>query len=151
MALNPDAPYAVLAINAASASTQISGLPFSGPIGATRVSLIDGQWVAFPNFSDSVRSTFDMVVAGRVVGDDVAIMMVEAESTEATWTLVNDEGRQAPTEEVVAQGLEESKKFIKALCEAQAQLATEAAKEVQEFPRFLDYEDDAYAAVEEAT
>ncbi|WP_022924219.1 polyribonucleotide nucleotidyltransferase [Serinicoccus marinus] len=152
LSLNPEHQYDVLAINAASASTQISGLPFSGPIGATRISLIDGQWVAFPNFSDAERSTFDMVVAGRVVdGDDVAIMMVEAESTEATWDLVKSEGKQAPTEEVVAQGLEESKKFIKALCDAQAQLAQESAKEVQEFPRFLDYEDDAYSAVEEAT
>ncbi|MGO0575081.1 polyribonucleotide nucleotidyltransferase [Ornithinimicrobium panacihumi] len=151
LSLNPDHQYDVLAINAASASTQISGLPFSGPIGATRVSLIDGQWVAFPNFSDIERSTFDMVVAGRVVGDDVAIMMVEAESTESTWNLVKNEGKQAPTEEIVAQGLEESKKFIKALCEAQAELAANSAKEVQEFPRFLDYQDDAYAAVEEAT
>ena len=151
LSLDPDHQYDVLAINAASASTQISGLPFSGPIGATRVSLIDGQWVAFPNFSDIERSTFDMVVAGRVVGDDVAIMMVEAESTESTWNLVKNEGKQAPTEEVVAQGLEESKKFIKALCEAQADLAAKTAKETQEFPRFLDYEDDAYAAVEEAT
>ena len=150
LSLNPDHQYDVLAINAASLSTQISGLPFSGPIGGVRVSYIDGQWVAFPNFSDSERSTFDMVVAGRVVGDDVAIMMVEAESTQATWNLVS-EGGQAPTEEVVAQGLEESKKFIKVLCEAQAELAAKAAKEVQEFPRFLDYEDDAYAAVEEAT
>ena len=64
-ALNPDHQYDVLAINAASASTQISGLPFSGPIGGVRVSCIDGQWVAFPNFSDAERSTFDMVVAGR--------------------------------------------------------------------------------------
>ncbi|MFX0537975.1 polyribonucleotide nucleotidyltransferase [Ornithinimicrobium sp. Y1847] len=151
LSLNPDHQYDVLAINAASASTQISGLPFSGPIGATRVSLIDGQWVAFPNFSDIERSTFDMVVAGRVVGDDVAIMMVEAESTESTWNLVNSEGKQAPTEEVVAEGLEASKKFIKALCDAQAELAASAAKEVIEFPRFLDYEDDAYTAVEEAT
>ncbi|WP_130014606.1 polyribonucleotide nucleotidyltransferase [Serinicoccus sediminis] len=152
LSLDPEHQYDVLAINAASASTQISGLPFSGPIGGVRISLIDGQWVAFPNFSDAERSTFDMVVAGRVVdGDDVAIMMVEAESTEATWDLVKSEGKQAPTEEVVAQGLEESKKFIKALCEAQAQLAQGSAKEVQEFPRFLDYEDDAYAAVEEAT
>ncbi|MDO5740714.1 MAG: polyribonucleotide nucleotidyltransferase, partial [Ornithinimicrobium sp.] len=151
LSLNPDHQYDVLAINAASASTQISGLPFSGPIGATRVSLIDGQWVAFPNFSDSARSTFDMVVAGRVVGDDVAIMMVEAESTDATWDLVKNQGKQAPTEDVVAQGLEESKKFIKVLCEAQQQVASAAAKEVQDFPRFLDYQDDAYAAVEEAT
>ena len=67
LALNPDHQYDVLAINAASASTQISGLPFSGPIGGVRVALIEGQWVAFPNFSDAERSVFDMVVAGRVV------------------------------------------------------------------------------------
>lgn len=151
LALNPDHQYDVLAINAASASTQISGLPFSGPIGGVRVSLIDGQWVAFPNFSDIERSTFDMVVAGRIAGDDVAIMMVEAESTESTWNLVKNEGKQAPTEEVVAEGLEAAKKFIKVLCEAQADLASKSAKPVQEFPIFLDYQDDTYAAVEAAT
>src|SRR5207342_1021460 len=123
LALNPDHQYDVLAINAASASTQISGLPFSGPIGGVRVSLIDDQWVAFPNFSDIERSTFDMVVAGRIAGDDVAIMMVEAESTEQTWDLVKTQGKTAPTEEVVAQGLEAAKKFIKVLCDAQSQLA----------------------------
>src|SRR5471030_3347769 len=70
LALNPYHQYDVLAINAASASTQISGLPFSGPIGATRVALIDGQWVAFPNFSDRERSVFDMVVAGRIRSEE---------------------------------------------------------------------------------
>ena len=152
LSVHPDHQYDVLAINAASASTQISGLPFSGPIGAVRVSLIDGQWVAFPNFSDIERSTFDMVVAGRVVEDgDVAVMMVEAESTESTWDLVKTQGKQAPTEEVVAEGLEASKKFIKVLCEAQADMASRAAKPVEDFPLFLDYEDDALAAVEKAT
>ncbi|WP_295700547.1 polyribonucleotide nucleotidyltransferase, partial [Lapillicoccus sp.] len=153
-ALNPDHQYDVLAINAASASTQISGLPFSGPIGGVRVSLIDGQWVAFPNFSDIEKSVFDMVVAGRVVpgtsgeADDVAIMMVEAEATESTWDLVKNQGAGAPTEEIVAEGLEASKPFIAQLCKAQAELAAAAAKPVQDFPVFLDYEDDAYAAVE---
>jgi polyribonucleotide nucleotidyltransferase len=156
LALNPDHQYDVLAINAASASTQISGLPFSGPIGGVRVALIEGQWVAFPNFSDAERSVFDMVVAGRVVtnkdgSEDVAIMMVEAESTDATWDLVTNQGVQAPTEEVVAEGLEASKKFIAALCKAQAELAAQAAKPVQDFPIFLDYQDDVYAAVEAAT
>jgi polyribonucleotide nucleotidyltransferase len=112
------------------------------------VACIDGHWVAFPNFSDAERSTFDMVVAGRIVGDDVAIMMVEAESTEATWDLVKHQGKTAPTEEVVAEGLEAAKKFIKVLCEAQADLAARSAKETIEFPRFLDYEADVYAAVE---
>ncbi|MCM3555249.1 polyribonucleotide nucleotidyltransferase [Janibacter melonis] len=150
LSIHPDHQYDVLAINAASLSTQISGLPFSGPIGGVRVSLIDGQWVAFPNFSDIERSTFDVVVAGRVVGDDVAIMMVEAESTESTWDLVKNQGKTAPTEEVVAEGLEAAKGFIRTLCDAQAEIATKAAKPVQEFPVFLDYEDDAYAAVQQA-
>ena len=85
MALNPDHAYDVLAINAASASTQISGLPFSGPVGGTRVALIDGQWVGFPTHTELERATFDMVVAGRVLDSgDVAIMMVEAEATEGS-------------------------------------------------------------------
>src|SRR4051794_29092289 len=151
LALDPNQPYDVLAINAASASTQLSGLPFSGPVGGTRVALIDGQWVAFPTHSQLEDAVFDMVVAGRVTDTgDVAIMMVEAEATERTWDLVQNAGRQAPTEEVVAGGLEAAKPFIKQLCEAQAELAKQAAKPVQEFPIFLDYEDDVYAAVEAA-
>jgi polyribonucleotide nucleotidyltransferase len=150
LALDPDTAYDVLAINAASMSTQLSGLPFSGPVGACRVALIDGQWVAFPNHSQLEYAVFDMVVAGRVLDDgDVAIMMVEAESTESTWELVRG-GTQAPTEEIVAEGLEASKAFIKQLCEAQRELAGKAAKPVQEFPVFRDYNDDVFAAVESA-
>lgn len=150
LALDPDQPYDVLAINAASASTQLSGLPFSGPVGGTRVALIDDQWVAFPSHSQLEDAVFDMVVAGRVTETgDVAIMMVEAEATETTYDLVRS-GKQAPTEEVVAGGLDAAKPFIKQLCEAQAELAAQAAKPVQEFPIFLDYEDDVYAAVESA-
>lgn len=150
LALEPDTPYDVLAINAASMSTQLSGLPFSGPVGGTRVALIDGQWVAFPTHSQLERAVFDMVVAGRVTETgDVAIMMVEAESTEQTWELVQS-GVQAPTEEIVAGGLDAAKPFIKQLCEAQVELAKQAAKPVQDFPVFLDYEDDVYAAVEAA-
>ncbi|MGN6161010.1 MAG: polyribonucleotide nucleotidyltransferase, partial [Marmoricola sp.] len=150
LALNPDTPYDVLAINAASASTQIAGLPFAGPVGGTRVALIDGQWVGFPTHSQLEDAVFDMVVAGRVTDSgDVAIMMVEAESTEVTWEKVQS-GVQAPTEEIVAGGLEAAKPFIKQLCEAQAELAKQAAKPVGEFPIFLDYEDDVYAAVEAA-
>jgi polyribonucleotide nucleotidyltransferase len=150
LALHPDAPYDVLAINAASMSTQLSGLPFSGPIGGVRVALVDGQWVGFPTHSQIEDSTFDMVVAGRTLEDgDVAIMMVEAESTESTWELVRG-GRRAPTEEVVAEGLEAAKPFIKQLCDAQDELAGKAAKPVQEFPVFPEYEEDAYAAIENA-
>jgi polyribonucleotide nucleotidyltransferase len=148
LALNPDHAYDVVAINAASASTQISGLPFSGPVGATRVALIDGQWVGFPTQTEIERATFDMVVAGRVLDSgDVAIMMVEAEATENTIALIAG-GATRPTEEVVAEGLEASKPFIAELCRAQAELAKSAAKPTQEFPVFLDYSDEVYEAVE---
>jgi polyribonucleotide nucleotidyltransferase len=90
---------------------------------------------------------FDMVVAGRIAGDDVAIMMVEAEATTAAWNLIKDEGKTAPTEEIVAQGLEAAKPFIRVLAEAQMELAEKAAKPVADFPRFLDYQDDVLDAV----
>jgi polyribonucleotide nucleotidyltransferase len=154
LSLDPDDLYDVVAINAASMSTQLSGLPFSGPIGATRVALIEGQWVAFPTHADLDRAVFDMVVAGRALGDpnssdgDVAIMMVEAEATDKAWQLVTREGVAAPTEQIVAAGLEAAKPFIKTLCAAQVALASVAAKPVAEFPVFLDYQDDVLAAVE---
>ncbi|MBP3037000.1 polyribonucleotide nucleotidyltransferase [Arthrobacter sp. zg-ZUI100] len=150
LAINPDVLYDVVAINASSMSTQLSGLPFSGPIGGVRVALIDDQWVAFPKHSELERAVFSMVVAGRIAGDDVAIMMVEAEATDAAWNLIKEEGATAPTEEVVAEGLEAAKPFIKVLCEAQSDLASRAAKPTVEFPIFLDYQDDVYEAVEAA-
>jgi len=149
LALNPDVLYDVLAINAASASTQIAGLPFSGPIAGVRVALIEGQWVAFPTHSQLTNAVFDMVVAGRVVGEDVAIMMVEAEATENTVELIAG-GATAPTEEVVAAGLEAAKPFLKVLCDAQSELAAQAAKPTGEFKLFPPYEADVYAAVESA-
>ena len=151
LAIHPDDAYDVLAINAASISTQLSGLPFSGPVGGVRIALVDGQWVAFPRYSERERATFDMVVAGRVVGDDVAIAMIEAEAPEKSWNIIKNEGGQAPTEEIVAAGLEAAKPFIRVLCEAQAELAAKAAKETQVFPTFPDYQDDVYAAVEAAS
>jgi polyribonucleotide nucleotidyltransferase len=149
MALNPVDLYDVLAINAASASTQLSGLPFSGPIGGVRVALINNQWVGFPTHDQLEDAVFDMVVAGRIAGDDVAIMMVEAEATLRTIELIAG-GATAPTEEVVAQGLEASKVFIRALCVAQQELAAAAAKPIIDFPIFLDYQDDVFEAVEAA-
>lgn len=147
MALNPDHMYDVLAINAASMSTQLAGLPFSGPIGGVRVALIEGQWVAFPDHSQVENAVFDMVVAGRIADGDVAIMMVEAEATAKTIDLIKN-GQPTPTEEVVAQGLDAAKPFIRTLCEAQMDLAKVAAKPTAEFPVFLDYQADVYAAVE---
>ena len=153
LAVNPDDAYDVLAINAASMSTQIAGLPFTGPIGGTRLALIDGQWVAFPRWSELERSVFNIVVAGRIVthedgSDDVAIMMVEAGGGENEWDLIQA-GAVAPTEDVVADGLEAAKPFIRALCEAQMKIAETASKPTGVFPLFLDYTDEEFAEVEQ--
>ncbi|MGE2734054.1 polyribonucleotide nucleotidyltransferase [Mycolicibacterium vaccae] len=150
LSLNPEDLYDVLAINAASASTQISGLPFSGPVGGVRVALIDSQWVAFPTVEQLERAVFDMVVAGRKVvndgKDDVAIMMVEAEATENVLDLVAG-GATAPSETVVAEGLEAAKPFIAVLCTAQEELNQAAGKETAEYPLFPEYGEDVYYSV----
>ncbi|MCV7268918.1 polyribonucleotide nucleotidyltransferase [Mycolicibacterium doricum] len=147
LSLNPEDLYDVVAINAASASTQIAGLPFSGPVGGVRVALIDGTWVAFPTVEQLDGAVFDMVVAGRALADgDVAIMMVEAEATDRVVELVAG-GAQAPTEAIVAEGLEAAKPFIAALCAAQQELAGRAAKPTADYPLFPEYGDDVYDAV----
>ncbi|KQO63073.1 polyribonucleotide nucleotidyltransferase [Curtobacterium sp. Leaf261] len=160
LSIAPGEFYDALAINAASASTQISGLPFSGPIAGVRLALIPGnggtadQWVAFPTVTQLEEAVFDLTVAGRVVTDDagnedVAIMMVEAEATEQAWGLIQG-GATKPDEAVVAQGLEAAKPFLKLLVEAQAEMAAQSAKEIQDYPVFLPYTDEVYKVVEDA-
>jgi polyribonucleotide nucleotidyltransferase len=150
MSLDPKDLYDVLAINAASASTQISGLPFAGPVGGVRVALIEGTWVAFPTVEQLETAVFDMVVAGRKVEsdipNDIAIMMVEAEATDNVIDLIAG-GAQAPTESVVAEGLEAAKPFIAALCTAQQELAGHAGKPTGDYPVFPEYQDDVFYAV----
>ena len=111
------------------------------------VALIRGQWVAFPTHEQLAEAVFDMVVAGRIAGDDVAIMMVEAEATDRTIELIAG-GATAPTEDVVAAGLEAAKPAIRALCVAQQELAAAAAKPTADFPLFPDYGPDVYEIVE---
>ncbi|HAT1152686.1 TPA: polyribonucleotide nucleotidyltransferase [Corynebacterium striatum] len=159
LSMAPEEYYDVIAINGASASTQLSGLPVSGAVGGVRMALIaddkhpKGQWVAFPNHEQHERALFEMVVAGRIVKkgnkEDVAIMMVEAGAGTNVAERIK-EGAPAPQESTVAEGLEAAKPFIKTLCEAQAGLAERAAKETQEFPLFPPYTDDVFAAVEKA-
>ena len=161
MSWDPEEYYDVVAINGASAATQLSGLPVSGAVGGVRMALIadedhpDGQWVAFPNHEQHEQAVFEMVVAGRMVEkkkgrkkvEDVAIMMVEAGAGANVVKLVED-GAPAPTEATVAEGLEAAKPFIKTLCEAQRGLAERTAKETEEFPLFPSYSEEIFDAVE---
>ncbi|WP_151548763.1 MULTISPECIES: polyribonucleotide nucleotidyltransferase [Corynebacterium] len=161
LSVNPQDMYDVVAINAASAATQLSGLPVSGAVGGVRMALVvdedhpKGQWVAFPTHEQHNSAVFELVVAGRRVTrkqgrknvDDVAVMMVEAGATENVVERIND-GAPAPTEQVVAEGLEAAKPFIDVLCRAQEALAKETAKDTQEFPLFPPYSEEIFEAVE---
>ena len=151
LSIAPDEFYDALAINAASMSSMLSGVPFSGPIAGVRLALIGDQWVVFPKHSQLAEAVFDLTVAGRVItkadgSEDVAIMMVEAEATEHAWGLIEG-GATKPNEAIVAQGLEAAKPFITQLVKAQSELAQQAAKPVVEYPVFLPYSQEAYDAV----
>ena len=71
----------------------------------------DGEWVAFPTYEESDQSAFEMVVAGRLDGDDVAVMMVEAGGTN-TWELWQN-GTPKVDEDTLAGGLEACKVWIR--------------------------------------
>ena len=142
-------PYDVVAMNGSSLATMLSGVPFDGPVAALRYAMLrDGSWVAFPSFEElEEEAVFNMIVAGRVEDDgEVAILMIEAEATPDAWVKI-DMGAPAPTEEVVGQAIEDVKPLIKQLCDAQQAFFDQVggAREVGEFPRFLDYRDDVFA------
>jgi polyribonucleotide nucleotidyltransferase len=146
-------PYDILAINGASAALSISGIPFQGPIGAVRIAYSqDGTWVPHPTFDEVEDSTFELIVAGRAVGDDVAIMMVEAGGTEKAWDHY-EAGAPKVTEEVIAAGLDACKVWIKESIELQKELIAkvEASRGITPLPftPVLDYQDDVYAKVNE--
>ncbi|MDQ3147335.1 MAG: polyribonucleotide nucleotidyltransferase, partial [Actinomycetota bacterium] len=142
-------PHDVLAINAASAALMLSGLPFQGPIGAVRLAYgTDGEWVPHPTYQDGEASTFQLVVAGRRAGDDIAIMMVEAGGTEKAWDYYED-GAPKVTEEVIADGLEVAKRYIGASIELQDELVQKAGRrDPLPFVAAADYADDVFARVE---
>jgi polyribonucleotide nucleotidyltransferase len=149
-------PYDVVALNAASAALMISNVPFDGPIGAVRLAYTtEGEWLAHPTYPESAGATFEIVVAGRELPDgDVAVMMVEAGGTEASWGLYED-GAPKVDEAALAAALEASKRHISEAIALQRRLveAVEAAGGPigkMEFPPQLDYAEDVYVAVESA-
>src|SRR5579875_1255667 len=122
-------PHDVLAINAASAALMVSGIPFDGPIGAVRIAYsTSGEWIPHPSWQEDDESSFELVVAGRALGDDpdadVAIMMVEANGTEGSWDLYA-QGAPRVTEEVLADGLEAAKRWIRESIVLQRRLVEE--------------------------
>jgi polyribonucleotide nucleotidyltransferase len=141
-------PHDVLAINGASAALMLSGIPFDGPIGAVRLAYsAEGQWIPHPTYQEGDESTFQIVVAGREVDGEIAIMMVEAGGTEKAWELYEG-GAPKVTEDVIAGGLEAAKQWMRESIQLQLELVEKAGKRAAlEFTRIADYGDDVAARV----
>ncbi|HUR77162.1 MAG TPA: polyribonucleotide nucleotidyltransferase [Acidimicrobiales bacterium] len=141
-------PHDVLAINAASAALRISGMPFEHAIGAVRLGFSrEGTWIPHVTYADGDDCTFEIVVAGRVVGDDVAIMMVEAGGTEKAWDYYQA-GAPKVTEERIAEGLEQAKVWIRESCLLQEELVKQVGDiEMLEYTVGADYEQDVFDRV----
>jgi polyribonucleotide nucleotidyltransferase len=143
-------PHDVVAINGASAALMLSGIPFDGPIGAVRLAFTtDGTWIPHPTYEEGQESTFEMVVAGRALGtDDVAISMVEAGGTEASWPAFQD-GAPKVDEDVLAGGLEAAKQYILQSINAQRQLmAAVGVKAPMSYTVTSDYSPEVFAAMD---
>ena len=141
--------YDIPAINAAGLAVSLAGLPFDGPIAAVRVGLIGGQWRVNPTYQELDLATFDVVVAGRMNDQNqIDVLMVEGEAPEGSWERIADGGGVAPTEDVVAEGLEVAKGHIAKIIEAQRALVAEAGVRPGEFVPTTAYSAETWAAVE---
>jgi polyribonucleotide nucleotidyltransferase len=76
LSLNPEVDADIAAMIASSAALAISGIPFSGPIGAARVGYINGEYVLNPGQTQRKDSQMELVVAGT----EAAVLMVESEA-----------------------------------------------------------------------
>jgi len=147
-------PHDVLAINTASAALMVSGIPFDGPIGAVRIAWsTEGAWIPHPTYQEGDASCFELVVAGRALSEDpgaeIAIMMVEAGGTERSWQYYED-GAPKVTEQVLADGLEAAKRWIRESIDLQRQMVERAGrKPTIPYELFKDYGEDVLARVTE--
>lgn len=102
----------VIAINAASAALAISGVPFSGPVGAVRVGRINGEFVVNPTFSEIEESDIDLIVAGT----KKAVTMIEGSSKNVS-------------EDAMLAAVNIAHENIKKICETQEELRKSVNKE----------------------
>ncbi|MFP4643213.1 MAG: polyribonucleotide nucleotidyltransferase [Spirochaetales bacterium] len=105
-------PPDVVGMVAASAAVHVSDIPFDGPVGAVRVSYVDGEFVINPTFDQIGRGDLEITVAGTAEG----ITMVEG-------------GAMQVGEDVLAEAIDAARKPIADLCRAQEKLREEVGKE----------------------
>ena len=131
--------YDILALNAASLGLQLAGVPLESAVGAVRMSLINDNWVVQATNTEIEESVFDMVVAGSLnTKGEVDIVMVEAAASDSAFEKI-DNGSKAPSESIVADGIDMSKEFIGKLIDAQKELLSKRSIPVVDWPIVEDY------------
>ena len=111
LSLGDESASDLMGMIASSASVAISDIPFSGPIGAVRVGLIDGKFCINPGYKEIVASSLNLVVAGTAD----AIMMVEGGASELT-------------EDQMLEALELAHREIKKIVSLQLELVAKVGK-----------------------
>ena len=142
--------YDILALNAASLGLQLAGVPLESAVGAVRMSLINDNWVVQATNTELEESVFDMVVAGSLnPKGEIDIVMVEAGATDNAFSKI-DEGSAAPSENIVADGIDMSKEFIAKLIETQKELVAKRDIPEIDWPIIEDYSEELKSQISEA-
>jgi len=142
--------YDILALNAASLGLQLAGVPLESAVGAVRMSLINDKWVVQATNTELEESVFDMVVAGSLnPKDEIDIVMVEAGATDNAFNKI-DQGSAAPSENIVADGIDMSKEFIAKLIEAQKELVAKRDIPKIDWPFVEDYSEELKSQISDA-
>ena len=142
--------YDILALNAASLGLQLAGVPLESAVGAVRMSLINDNWVVQATNTELEESVFDMVVAGSLnPKGEIDIVMVEAGATDNAFNKI-DEGSAAPSENIVADGIDMSKEFIAKLIEAQKELVAQRDVPEIDWPIVEDYSEELKSQISDA-
>lgn len=115
LSADKDNPLDILAVNAASAALMISDIPWGGPIGAVRVSRINGQFIVNPTFDQKEQSDLDL----RIAGTREAILMVEC-------------GADIIPEDVMVEALMFGHRALQPLIDVQEKMAAEIGKPKRE-------------------
>jgi polyribonucleotide nucleotidyltransferase len=126
----------VLAMIASSAALSISKIPFLGPLGACRLSRVDGHFIAFPTYKERERSDFNLILGGK----REAINMIEVDAKEVS-------------EDVTASAVQTAHGIVKEVCDLVDELTAKCGQ-AKETPIFaLDealskqLEDETYSSL----
>jgi len=126
-------PPDVIAMIASFAAVSISDIPFEGPVGAVRVSYIDGDYVINPTFEQMKDADLDIIVSGSEEG----ITMVEG-------------GAKEVSEELMLGAIDKARGVIDSLCKLQRELVEKCGKTklpLTESTLVIENRDEIYADV----